>query len=444
MTERSERMASGVRGEYPEESSLANQVTWSIAGELDSPIAPGQLEVVRARMPEDLGSALRRHCEKGNLIVIGANRQHPSLVDTIVSHLPDEVGESDKRIKWASSSGEFTASLRDLIDRLKDPVLAKTVPQWIILERPDLAFDGGAQIDGLACRTMLHQLSKFSSDHIVIVTVSPDAFMFHDPYPGWIRIEARSDIRDCSASSEPLPSSAAADWADDPLIEAVVSALEAGDDVMLPLFLALSQNRAGRDLSELGIDEKTLRSIGAERIRAQLRSLISSPMLPENVPSRLANPQTLALVTARLYIALFSLEREGPRSTFVDLDVGRWFCLLRSASYETLAAVASRLGREDLSGVNLMHAPPLAFGCLAGANLEDADLYRVDFSYMDLSDANLRGADLSRSHLKGADLRGSDLTDADLSYTSLELSDLRGAKLDGADRFRSFDDDALW
>jgi hypothetical protein len=80
---------------------------------------------------------------------------------------------------------------------------------------------------------------------------------------------------------------------------------------------------------------------------------------------------------------------------------------------------------------------------LAGADLTEAKLVRVNLRSANLHGANLAGADLTeaklvRANLRGADLlgaklAGADLTDANLHYADLRGADLHGAKLAGAD-----------
>lgn len=64
----------------------------------------------------------------------------------------------------------------------------------------------------------------------------------------------------------------------------------------------------------------------------------------------------------------------------------------------------------------------------ARANLEGANLQKVDLRY-----ANLQEARLGDAKLQGADLRGAELQKADLRYANVQgAADLRGAKLQGA------------
>jgi hypothetical protein len=65
---------------------------------------------------------------------------------------------------------------------------------------------------------------------------------------------------------------------------------------------------------------------------------------------------------------------------------------------------------------------------LVGADLRDADLEEVNFSYANLSEADLSGTDLNLARCYRVELRG-----ANLQYASLNNADLRAANLSGAD-----------
>jgi hypothetical protein len=86
------------------------------------------------------------------------------------------------------------------------------------------------------------------------------------------------------------------------------------------------------------------------------------------------------------------------------------------------------LSKLDLSGVNLSHAD------LSGADVSEAKLIAAILYEIDLEGANLARADLSRAvatnaHLSGARLYGANLSGADLNGVHLHSADLSGADL---------------
>jgi uncharacterized protein YjbI with pentapeptide repeats len=105
------------------------------------------------------------------------------------------------------------------------------------------------------------------------------------------------------------------------------------------------------------------------------------------------------------------------------------------------------LDDADLWGATLrsanLHGARLNEANLAGADLQQADLERAVLERADLRGANLTEADLERAFLERADLRGAILTGADLQFASLPNArlararfvgaNLRGAHLEGAD-----------
>ncbi len=88
--------------------------------------------------------------------------------------------------------------------------------------------------------------------------------------------------------------------------------------------------------------------------------------------------------------------------------------------------------QSDFAGTKLPEVD-LRWGLLAGVQLADADLRRINLQGADLRGANLAGARLAAADLSTADLRGADLSRADLTDVDLQGADLCGACLDGAD-----------
>jgi uncharacterized protein YjbI with pentapeptide repeats len=107
---------------------------------------------------------------------------------------------------------------------------------------------------------------------------------------------------------------------------------------------------------------------------------------------------------------------------------------LRNANLERVNFRGAELGYANLQHANLQHA-----------NFENADLRKANLSYVDLKDANLKKAslgsanlqhaNLQNTHMEGADLnsvdfRGADLTNACLHDATLDSADLGNTNLD--------------
>jgi uncharacterized protein YjbI with pentapeptide repeats len=75
---------------------------------------------------------------------------------------------------------------------------------------------------------------------------------------------------------------------------------------------------------------------------------------------------------------------------------------------------------------------------LAGANLREADLSRMNLLRVDLSGADLREADLSRANLRAGNLSGADLRGAQLYRANLNRANLTQADLTGANLYRVY------
>ena len=101
---------------------------------------------------------------------------------------------------------------------------------------------------------------------------------------------------------------------------------------------------------------------------------------------------------------------------------------IKNIDGETLHKVEA----ETLQGANLQEAN-LRRVNLQGANLQGADLRRVNLQGADLQGANLQVADLWAADLRGANLQGADLWAANLQGTDLQGANLWGANLWGAE-----------
>jgi len=93
----------------------------------------------------------------------------------------------------------------------------------------------------------------------------------------------------------------------------------------------------------------------------------------------------------------------------------------------------------DLSQANLQYAD-LSKLDLRGASLFQTNLTRADLSFADLREANLKGASLERANLREANLAGANLRRANLKGAYLGGADITGTDLTGIKR----DDDTRW
>jgi uncharacterized protein YjbI with pentapeptide repeats len=92
---------------------------------------------------------------------------------------------------------------------------------------------------------------------------------------------------------------------------------------------------------------------------------------------------------------------------------------------------AARLPNASLIGTVIRKSD------LTGADLRGADLTGADLSGATLAGCSLQRADLTAANLWGADLRGAQLEDARLVKARLVSADLRGANLERAQLFES-------
>ncbi len=99
---------------------------------------------------------------------------------------------------------------------------------------------------------------------------------------------------------------------------------------------------------------------------------------------------------------------------------------LAGAQMQEMNLFATDLSGSNLSGANLksahLNSADLSNANLSNADLEGAKLFRANFS-----DADLTGASLVGANLDFAQLRGANLTDADLTDARLGTAHTRGA-----------------
>lgn len=419
-------------------------LNWSVGGELDSPRPPGHVKEVSRRQAMCLEQLVAR-MRPGHVLLLAVDHGSAAIAHHLVAwalaRQRDRQGPPPAWIRgWTV---DFTAPPQQIISTATDDAATHAASRCVVVERPDLSPGSTGTIDGMKLRTALARWVNTFPNDVLVVIVGPESFAYQDPYPGWTKAHVPAACSDAAESLDGLPDfNPPASPSADAMGKAQQAAVT-GDDCFAALYRLFAEDVAGRPHSDVFLPFDILSRIERATLRGWLRSLLPDSARSPCIPHALRSTRADALVAVRLYVCLHRLEQSGSRATFSERDVGRWFCFLRSIGHELLAVVASRLDRENLAGVNLMHAPPLAHACMIGADLSDSDLYRIDLSNADLRDTGFARADLSRSHLKGADLRGATLAGADLSYSSLELADLRGVNLQGADLYRCYDDDCL-
>jgi Pentapeptide repeats (8 copies) len=434
---------------------------WMLAGELDSPIPSHRLEEVRSRPACTLEEVLAHQARPGQLLIIADEGPAGWLQRFVAAQARSHQEHGGPPPVWIRGwaldlSGDPQEVVNGYLHQVAGPRLPPSLsaaPRLILLERPDLAFSESRIAEGVRVRSVLNAWARAFPDDWLVVVVGAACFVAHDPYPGCLlfqfekapdRVESPG-IEDAPAfrdfvPPEPLPRER---------IHAALAALQSSSGLpagagFAELYQLLAAMPRGHPLDQTFFHGPDLESLRPHRatLESWLRSLVRQELdgLDDREWTLRRSPARDARVAARLYVLADAVAPKDERKTsLVGCDAGSWFCFLRAFGYEQLAVVLSRMERETFAGVNLMHAPPLAFGRFRGADFSGADLYRVDFSSADLREACFAGADLSRSHLKRADLRGADLRRADVSYSSLELADLRGADLTGANQDRCID-----
>jgi len=101
----------------------------------------------------------------------------------------------------------------------------------------------------------------------------------------------------------------------------------------------------------------------------------------------------------------------------------------------------ANLNKVDFSNANLKDAS-LSWADLQGANLFEATLQDADLQFINLEgaylrDANIEGADLSLAKMEGARLPNANLKDASLSGTYLQKTNLFGVNFQNADLYNA-------
>ena len=408
----------------PEESLRAGQ--WRRAGETDSPLAPKVLEAIARRPAATIVELL--HCELsdgGVLMVVGRRIIGlEQLVDWLAA-MPGDRVPAVIDLAVAPWRGGLPAVLH------RERQIAGGAARTLVLLRPDRMRTDEGCVDGL---TLREALAAWTRDHVsdwVVALVGPLSIAARHPLQGAIVLEQPDD----DATENPV------EFGD------VRSGLARADATFVADFYRLAARPSyepGAPPSVLIEEVATLCGGAVEALEELFRCLVRAQLggpLVDGAPR--ARYQVHATAAASLYCLLAAASGFGvARRTLRGVALERWLLLLRSVSYETLAAVTSSMHDEQLAGCHLSQAPPLEFADLRGANFDGADLYRLNLADADLRGATFRGADLARAHLKEADLRGADLSGADITYASLEQADLSDAELEGADLSRSFLDHA--
>jgi hypothetical protein len=419
----------------PHLSSAGSAGRWLRAGELDSPVPAGRLEEVARRRPADAAGLARSELAGGGMLVVVARVLED--LERLLAALEEDPHSGRVPLVAELAGARWTGELVTTLECAGAD--AATVnggtPRALVLLRPDLLVDGGHTIDGVRLRNALWRWTREHPADLVVCLVAETSFVARDPHPETVVLRPAQP-----RSPEPAEPNAHA--------TALWSALASRDPAAVTDAMYATFAAPGRDHAP-GAQGELLAAVGrpyaevCEALDPFVRSLLAGQLGTETpVSPPAAPPHAHAAAGAGAYCLLAAAYEHAPRETLTGIDLARWLCLLRSASYELTAAVALSLRGERLPHVHLVHAPPLEFADLRGCDLREADLYRVNLADADLRGADLRDADLARAHLKRADLRDADLRGADVTYASLEQADLRGARLAGADLARSFVDDA--
>jgi hypothetical protein len=99
------------------------------------------------------------------------------------------------------------------------------------------------------------------------------------------------------------------------------------------------------------------------------------------------------------------------------------------ASFALIWLMTSCGSEHDGFGSGARRGGATPAGDLVGAQLQGANLSRVDLAGRVMHDVNLRSANLAEARLAGTDLRGAEMTGANLSSGILAGADLRGASM---------------
>lgn len=439
---------------------------WLKAGELDSPLPPGKLAEVTSRSVTSAKILLQNELTNGGCMVImddGINR-----LDTLLPWLVEQYRHGGRfpllvhgvALPWHE---QFETSLEEYTRWLTGSTVRahRSSSCALLMVRPDRALNNQEPVDGLELRQALGQWQQRYPNDWLIILLPDTSLLARHPLPGSLILKpvltTTFDTPDRIAYWLPAPLRGSVARAGH-FRAFVAETLKAGRTPTLSLALACYDlfgapgseilrpgNSCLEDLFEQSktarpVLEQLLRDIIGQRwqSRSDFRLQLEARAGLRTNPARLD-----ARIGARLYGLLRDLSSHGKRETFVNVDLGRWLCFLRAQSYEMAASVLACMEREQLAGVNLVHAPPMEFANLRQANLEAADLYHLNLADADLREACLVGADLSRAHLKRTDLRGADLRQADLSYCCLEQANLSGARVNGANLHRANTDSVV-
>lgn len=406
---------------------------WRRAGETDSPIAPRSLDAIASRRPATGIELLDRELPDGGVLIVVGRRLLG--LEQITGWLRSASGGRVPLVvdlAGASWRGGIAELLQD-----GEAAAGEAPPRSLVLLRPDRVQAGAGCVDGLALRDALSTWLRDHAHPWLVVLVGPLSIAARHPLPGAIVVEQPGE------DDADTPEADAAT----PVVDAVRARLPRADAAFVRDLYRLVGSpwyEPCAPPSALVGDLATATGCVSDALEDVFRRIVAAQLggpAVDGAPH--AHYGVHAAVATAMYCLLARASRDDVlRTTLRGVALERWLSLLRSVSYETLAAVTSSMHGEQLAGCNLSQAPPLEFADLRRATFDDADLYRLNLANADLRGASLRGADLARAHLKESDLRDADLSGADMSYASLELADLRGANLDGADLSRAFLDDA--
>ncbi|MCP2261339.1 Pentapeptide repeat-containing protein [Streptoalloteichus tenebrarius] len=409
------------------EAVSADAGVWGWAGELDGQPPDETLAEVAARGPATAVELLTGRLPVGGLLVVTARAGRPRPDAGALARLT-AAGLSVEVLRLAGAEIASGGPLRQVADRA-------TPPDVLLLDAPDLAAAGGRPIDGLVLRNLVERLRERLPRTRLALYVSGACFVVRHALPGTLLLTLPPQPDD-AAPAEPVAD----------LVDGFASALGGGDPRAVVAAGDLLARRP--DFDPLSPPARLAEAVaaGADALRSTVVGLLRRhwPAAPDQTAAPGPDePAPAPRTTAVLYRLLSSAEPDGPRSTFRQVDVARWWCALRADSYETLSAVTTALRHEDLAGANLAYAPSLEHCDLTGADLSDVDGYRLNASDGALDGAALARSCLARGHLKRASLRGADLTGADLEFASFQQADLTGADLTGADLRRALLDQAV-
>lgn len=407
-----------------------------IAGEMDGAISVETLDAIQRRSGRPMETLLTE-AFSGEAPLLFENLSNgdqdvESIIQRLLSSNRLPVLVDGRRSRWVKN---LDLTIRDYLHQQTAGLWLSGTPICeVILIRPELIKDGVSSIDPSKLRHEIFSWQRKDANRKAIVLTQRGSFLSHHPVSemrifsvraatqatNWFPVRNRAIAKQTRSLIAALRSNTSAEMLaynaynfflqenDEFEIQLghFCAMLQQPDSVLFPLFREV-------------LDHKWLE-----------KPTFIELMRKSGAPFGFAEMQ--ATVGSRMYRALHDLHPTGFRSTFKGLDLGNWLCFLRSVGYDFVSNVLKFTEREDLSGLNLVHAPAMEYANLRYANLARSDLYRLNLAAADLSKADLRNCDLARAHLKEARLIEADLRGADLSFAILDLADLTGAKLDGA------------